>query len=205
MASTGLVAKVIFLGDSGVGKSSLLGRYIDNHFSHQYRATIGAAFVSDDVVYEGRTITLQIWDTAGQERFQSLGTAYYRGTDCCVLVFDVNVDSSFHSLPKWQKEFLSQAEITDPQFPFVVIGNKIDKGEERVISRKQAVSWCESNHITYFETSAKLGQMVEQTFEVIAQRAAAHHLADEGVRGILEDRVLLDTRPISVEGCTSFC
>lgn len=70
---------------------------------------------------------LQIWDTAGQERFQSLGVAFYRGADCCVLVFDVTMPNTFRSLDSWRDEFLIQASPRDPEnFPFVVIGNKID-------------------------------------------------------------------------------
>ena len=79
---------------------------------------------------------LQIWDTAGQERFQSLGVAFYRGADCCVLVHDVNVMKSFESLSNWKEEFLIQASPSDPEnFPFVVLGNKIDVdgGNSRVV------------------------------------------------------------------------
>src|SRR3954468_9962641 len=76
--------------------------------------------------------SLQLWDTAGQERFQSLGVAFYRGADCCVLVFDVNSSKSFETLDSWRDDFLIQASPRDPEsFPFVVLGNKIDMGEER--------------------------------------------------------------------------
>ena len=78
---------------------------------------------------------MQIWDTAGQERFQSLGVAFYRGADCCVLVFDVTMPNTFKSLDSWRDEFLIQASPRDPEnFPFVVIGNKIDL-ENRAVSR----------------------------------------------------------------------
>jgi Ras-related protein Rab-7A len=79
----------------------------------------------------------QIWDTAGQERFQSLGVAFYRGADCCVLVYDVNVMKSFDDLDNWREEFLIQASPSDPEnFPFVVLGNKVDvdSGNSRVVS-----------------------------------------------------------------------
>ena len=77
---------------------------------------------------------LQIWDTAGQERFQSLGVAFYRGADCCVLVFDVNVARTFENLDSWRDEFLIQAGPRDPEnFPFVVLGNKIDLENQRVV------------------------------------------------------------------------
>lgn len=79
-------------------------------------------------------IYIKIWDTAGQERFQSLGVAFYRGADCCVLVFDVNVAKTFENLDSWRDEFLIQAGPKDPEnFPFVVIGNKIDLENTRVV------------------------------------------------------------------------
>ncbi|KAE8706833.1 Ras-related protein Rab7 [Hibiscus syriacus] len=81
--------KVIVLGDSGVGKTSLMNQYIYNKFNQQYKATIGADFVTKELQIDDKLVTLQIWDTAGQERFQSLVSAFYRGTDCCVIVFDV--------------------------------------------------------------------------------------------------------------------
>jgi Ras-related protein Rab-7A len=119
--------KVIVLGDSGVGKTSLMNQYVHNKFSQQYKATIGADFMTKEILVEDRLVTLQIWDTAGQERFQSLGVAFYRGADCCVLVYDVNVKRSFDTLDNWREEFLNQASPSDPKnFPFILLGNKID-------------------------------------------------------------------------------
>nr|ACF81381.1 unknown [Zea mays] len=92
--------KVIVLGDSGVGKTSLMNQYVHKKFSQQYKATIGADFVTKEVLIEDRLVTLQIWDTAGQERFQSLGVAFYRGADCCVLVYDVNSNRLAHQILK---------------------------------------------------------------------------------------------------------
>ncbi|KAG6776250.1 hypothetical protein POTOM_019756 [Populus tomentosa] len=101
--------KVIVLGDSGAGKTSLMNQYVHKKFSQQYKATIGADFVTKELQIDDRLVTLQIWDTAGQERFQSLGVAFYRGADCCVLVYDVNVMRSFDTLDNWHEEFLKQA------------------------------------------------------------------------------------------------
>eukprot|EP01106_Pelomyxa_sp_JSP_P009040 TRINITY_DN247_c0_g1_i4.p1 TRINITY_DN247_c0_g1~~TRINITY_DN247_c0_g1_i4.p1 ORF type:complete len:163 (-),score=52.83 TRINITY_DN247_c0_g1_i4:66-506(-) len=116
---------------------------------------------------------MQIWDTAGQERFQSLGVAFYRGADCCVLVFDVNVAKTFENLDSWRDEFLIQAAPRDPDnFPFVVLGNKIDLENQRVVSQKRALSWCQGKaNIPYFETSAKEAINVEQAFQTIAKNA----------------------------------
>ncbi|KAI5298180.1 hypothetical protein KEM56_004264, partial [Ascosphaera pollenicola] len=114
-----VLLKVIVLGDSGVGKTSLMNRYVNKRYSSSYKATIGADYLTKDVLVDDRLVTLQLWDTAGQERFQSLGVAFYRGADCCVLVYDVNNAKSFETLESWRDEFLVQANPRDPEsFPF---------------------------------------------------------------------------------------
>lgn len=169
-----VLLKVIILGDSGVGKTSLMNQYVQKKFSNQYKATIGADFLTKEVVVDDRLVTMQIWDTAGQERFQSLGVAFYRGADCCVLVFDVTQPNTFKTLDSWRDEFLIQASPRDPDnFPFVVLGNKVDL-ENRAVSQKWAQQWCQGkNNIPYFETSAKEAINVEQAFYTIAQNALA--------------------------------
>ncbi|TID20466.1 hypothetical protein CANINC_003583 [Pichia inconspicua] len=166
--------KVIILGDTGVGKTSLMQQFINGKFSQQYKATIGADFLPKDLNIDGKPVTLQIWDTAGQERFQSLGVAFYRGSDCCVLVYDVTNPKSFENLTAWRDEFLIQANIKDPDsFPFVIIGNKIDVEENRrvVSSKKAAQLALQLGNLPYFETSAKEAVNVDQAFDVIARSA----------------------------------
>ncbi|KAI9297303.1 vacuolar biogenesis protein [Neoconidiobolus thromboides FSU 785] len=169
-----VLLKVIILGDSGVGKTSLMNQYVNKKFTNQYKATIGADFLTKEVIVEDRVVTMQIWDTAGQERFQSLGVAFYRGADCCVLCYDVNNAKSFETLDSWRDEFLIQSSPRDPEnFPFVVLGNKIDLEEsKREISEKRATAWCTSKgNIPYFETSAKEAINVEEAFQTIAKNA----------------------------------
>lgn len=166
--------KVVILGDSGVGKTSLMQQYINKKFSTQYKATIGADFLTKELILDDRKVVMQIWDTAGQERFQSLGVAFYRGADCCVLMYDVNNNKSFEALEQWRDEFLIQANPSDPDsFPFVVIGNKIDVEEsKRAVTAKRAQAFCAAKgNLPYFETSAKEAVGVEQAFEVIARNA----------------------------------
>ncbi|WCJ31751.1 hypothetical protein M5689_013212 [Euphorbia peplus] len=172
-----LLLKVIVLGDSGVGKTSLMNQYVYKKFSKQYKATIGADFVTKELQVDDKLVTLQIWDTAGQERFQSLGAAFYRGADCCVLVYDVNVHKSFETLNNWHDEFLKQADPVEPDaFPFILIGNKVDVdgGSSRVVSEKKARDWCSSKReMPYFETSAKENYNVDDAFLCVAQTALA--------------------------------
>ncbi|CAL4085061.1 unnamed protein product, partial [Meganyctiphanes norvegica] len=149
-----ILLKVIILGDSGVGKTSLMNQFVNKKFSNQYKATIGADFLTKEVMVDDRLVTMQIWDTAGQERFQSLGVAFYRGADCCVLCYDVTSPNSFKSLDSWRDEFLIQASPRDPDhFPFVVLGNKIDL-ENRAVSTKRAQQWCHSKNEVKSYTSS---------------------------------------------------
>nr|CAB3265382.1 ras-related protein Rab-7a-like [Phallusia mammillata] len=179
-----VLLKVIILGDSGVGKTSLMNQYVNKKFSNQYKATIGADFLTKEVMVDDRLVTMQIWDTAGQERFQSLGVAFYRGADCCVLVYDVTMPNTFKTLDSWRDEFLIQASPREPEnFPFVVIGNKIDL-ENRVVSHKRAQGWCHSkNNIPYYECSAKDNINVEQAFQTVAKQA----LMQESEVGLYDD------------------
>jgi Ras-related protein Rab-7A len=195
--------KVIILGDSGVGKTSLMNQYVNKKFSNQYKATIGADFLTKEVQVEDRLVTMQIWDTAGQERFQSLGVAFYRGADCCVLVYDVNVMKSFDNLDNWREEFLIQASPSDAEnFPFVVLGNKVDVdgGNSRVVSEKKAKAWCAAKGgIPYFETSAKEDFNVDAAFQCIAKNALKNETEEEIY---LPDTIDVNaSRPQKTSGC----
>lgn len=194
--------KIIILGDSGVGKTSLMNRYVNKKFSTQYKATIGADFVTKDVVVDDKLVTMQIWDTAGQERFQSLGVAFYRGADCCVLVYDVTAPTTFKSLDSWRDEFLIQASPRDPEnFPFIVIGNKIDQ-ENRAVTSKRAQAWCQSkNNIPYFETSAKEAVNVDTAFITVARNGLAQESEVELYRNDFPDQIRLNDRENSQDSC----
>lgn len=135
---------------------------------------------------------MQIWDTAGQERFQSLGVAFYRGADACVLVYDITKPKTFESLQNWKDEFLIQANPSDTEnFPFALLGNMFDKAEERRVSEEAAKRWCQKGPKTatseeqttqeenntdleptpYFETSAKEAINIDTAFQAIARAA----------------------------------
>jgi len=178
-----VLLKVIILGDSGVGKTSLMNQYVNKKFTNHYKATIGADFLTKEVNIDDKFVTLQIWDTAGQERFQSLGVAFYRGADCCVLVYDMTNAKTFESLDSWRDEFLIQASPRDPDnFPFVVIGNKSDLEQKRKVASTRAQEWCKAKHmIPYHETSAATAQNVEAAFQEIARKALKQEKQDEHV------------------------
>eukprot|EP00347_Sterkiella_histriomuscorum_P016551 403352763 len=150
--------KILVLGDSGVGKTALIQRFVNEKFNSQFKSTIGVDFHHKPVLLEGKLaqagqlaglktgvgneVVMQIWDTAGQERFQSLGYGYYRGADCCALVFDLNDPDSFERVAHWRDIFLNYSDPVDPYtFPFILIGNKSDLPQKKVQHIK-AQQWC---------------------------------------------------------------
>ncbi|KAL7720852.1 Ras-related protein Rab-7b [Entamoeba marina] len=167
--------KTILIGDSGVGKTSLINRYVNNQFSDVYKATIGSDFLIKPVTVNGNQYTLQIWDTAGHERYSCVVTTFYRGSDCCILVFDVTSRESFSHLEKWKNEFIEGANAANPaSIPIYVVGNKIDcEPERREVSESQAREWCKLNGHTYFETSAMSSQNVGDLFVTLAEEVVS--------------------------------
>ncbi|KAH9855732.1 ras-domain-containing protein [Lenzites betulinus] len=124
--------KLVVIGASGVGKSSIRNQYISGRFTTGYRATIGADFITKTLPHHnlsGELVTLQIWDTAGQERFSALSSAFFRGADAVILMFDVNQPQTLDALTKWWADFRDKAPVSDEavdEFCCVVVGNKID-------------------------------------------------------------------------------
>ena len=145
-----------------------------------YKPTIGADFSTHDVAVDGQTIGLQMWDTAGQERFLSIGHAFYKGSDCCVIVYDVTQPDTFNSIPNWRREFQDCTTTKDSEnLPFVVVGNKVDRENDRKVPAEKARAWCKNNgDIPYFETSAKSGAAVKDAFLKAASLALKNRKAN---------------------------
>ncbi|KAL3068234.1 hypothetical protein niasHS_015785 [Heterodera schachtii] len=188
-----VLLKIILLGEAGVGKSSLMNQYVNRQFVSAYKATVGCDFLTKTITVDGTEVKMQIWDTCGQERFQSLGNAFYRGSDACILVFDVTNATSFKCLESWLDEFLVLASPLEPDsFPFMVLGNKIDRDPERAVSSRKAQNWCErhggtgTKNIRYMEASAKSAANVEEAFEAIVRDALARAAQDEQQREPVE-------------------
>lgn len=159
--------KVIIIGDSGVGKTSLLEAYNYKKISKSAKPTIGAEFVKKRVVLQdGTEVNLQLWDTAGQERFQSLCTSFYRGSDCCMMVFDVSNVDSYDNLEAWRNSFLNT--VGDKEVPIFLVGNKSDK-ECNVNKELLNINWIKSEKVKEFmEVSALKVQGIEDVFKRVA-------------------------------------
>jgi len=173
MLANSSLLKVVLLGDSGVGKTALMKQYCEKRFDKPYQATIGADFLQKDMLVGDKAITMQIWDTAGQERFKSLVCKFYRGSDACILVYDVTSKQSFERLKFWMDEFVQHADIKDPKrFPFLIVGNKNDLHGQRKVSEREVKAWCKNNgDLSFIQTSAKVNHNVEEAFVKVVQLA----------------------------------
>ena len=169
MASTGRVFqfKLVLLGDSAVGKSSLVLRFVRGQFFEYQESTIGAAFLTQTVALNDTTVKFEIWDTAGQERYHSLAPMYYRGAAAAVVVYDLTSQDSFARAQAWLRELQQQ---DNPNLVMALAGNKADLADQRQVAEAEARAYAEQNGLLFFETSAKTAANVEAVFNEIATR-----------------------------------
>lgn len=159
--------KILIIGESYVGKSSLLLRYTDDVFSNDVGATIGVDFKNKKITLDNNIINLAIWDTAGSERFRALTPSFYRGAHGAILVYDVTARPTFEKLNTWLEELNSHAD--KPGIVKMLVGNKIDK-EGREVSRKEGMSWARAHNTLFIEASAKTKEDVECAFEELVEK-----------------------------------
>eukprot|EP00474_Spongospora_subterranea_P008548 CRZ09006.1 hypothetical protein [Spongospora subterranea] len=160
-------AKLVLLGDSSVGKSSLVLRFVRGQFFEYQESTIGAAFLTQTVVVQDCTVKFEIWDTAGQERYHSLAPMYYRGAAAAVVVYDITSEDSFKRAKKWIEE-LRQTGSAD--IVIALAGNKTDLEAQRQVSPEVAKEYADDQGIFFTETSAKTAENVNELFVMIARK-----------------------------------
>jgi small GTP-binding protein len=162
---TSSIYKVIILGSPGVGKSSIINRFIEGTFSPQAKPTMGASFYTHVCSVGDSAITLQIWDTAGQDRFRSISKAYFRNAMGGVLVLDVTNPLSFDDLASWLTDFQSLAT---PNACVILVANKIDLQDLRQVGSRELREFSEKNDMELIETSACSGHNIEALFNRMA-------------------------------------
>ena len=166
-----MLLKALVVGDYGVGKTSLIHRLVCNKFDPvQIRSTIVCDFMRKEIEIDGKEYTLILWDTGGHERFMPiLSPMYYRNVCCCLFVFLIDNLESFDALENLKNQFMEV--IGKENFPFVLVGNKLDLNEQRQVEIEKAKSWCTQNGgMPYVETSAKDGRGVFEAFEMVTKR-----------------------------------
>lgn len=164
------------IGQSTVGKSSLLRQFKEGEYFPDISLTVGVDFHAKMITVNGYPIKLQLWDTAGQDRFRAIVKAYYRNAVGGLLVFDITNRESFASLDEWYDEVM---KIADPHKPvFVLVGNKDDQSKQRQVTREDGLRFATSHGMDYVETSAKSGHNVEETFQILSQKIL--HMVQDG-------------------------
>ncbi|EPX75268.1 GTPase Ypt5 [Schizosaccharomyces octosporus yFS286] len=161
--------KLVLLGDSAVGKSSLVLRFVKDQFDDYRESTIGAAFLTQTVPIDDSTsVKLEIWDTAGQERYKSLAPMYYRNANCAIVVYDITQASSLEKAKSWIKELQRQA----PEGIIIALaGNKLDLAHERrAVEKSDAEAYAAEANLLFFETSAKTAENVNELFTTISKK-----------------------------------
>lgn len=165
MSAFDMNINLMTIGDSGVGKSNLIGRFTDNKFSTSHLTTLGIDFKSKTIEVDGKVIKLKIWDTAGQERFRSIGHTYYRNAQGLLLVYDITDRSSFDHVTKWMEDIHTYASQT---VKVVLIGNKCDADEGRIeVSEDDGKSLASQFGIPFIQTSAMMNTNVIEAFNIV--------------------------------------
>ncbi|KAI8764506.1 ras-related protein RabC [Biomphalaria glabrata] len=157
--------KIVIIGHEGVGKTSLLLRYTDERFQEHYTTTIGVDFKIKNVTRDDYLASLQLWDTAGQDRFRAIVSSFYRGANGLIIVFDVCDLTSFERVPYWIDE---ASRYGDPSCIKLLVGNKVDKVNDRQVTSALAQSLADQFGMQYIETSAKEAHNVHAVFDVMA-------------------------------------
>ena len=153
--------KYIIIGDSAVGKSNILLRYIHDKFNEEFQSTIGVEFGAKNLKIEDKIYRIQIWDTAGQENFRSITRAYYKNSVCAFVVYDITNKNSFQNIKSWIEDCKKQSPKT---VLLILVGNKVDLEDKRQVTYEEGSIFAEKNGMLFFETSAKNGKNIEEIF-----------------------------------------
>ena len=161
-----LLFKLILIGDSCVGKSNILLKYLKNEFDPNSRATVGVEFGTKNIIINNKKIKIQIWDTAGQERYRSITSAYYKGAKGCFIVYDITNSQSFDDIIKWYEEIKRSG---DKGVSIILVGNKCDLENERKITIEMGKNKAKEMNCPFYETSALSNIMIEQVFKSMCE------------------------------------
>ncbi len=182
------LCKLSFIGDNGVGKTSIVQRYVNNIFHLDYRATIGAFITKKICKFDGLADTqvrFVIWDIAGQPQFTRIRPAYLTDSGAIMIVFDVTQRASFENIKKIWYEDIRNVELTN--VAFVLVGNKIDL-EERIVTHDEALKLAEELNMAYIETSAKTGENIDDAFRMIGLKVIEKFIEMEEISKIVVEK-----------------
>ncbi|XP_013102707.1 ras-related protein Rab-18 [Stomoxys calcitrans] len=188
--------KLLVIGESGVGKSSLIRRFVENKFDESHDVTIGMDFKSKVMNIDGVDYKLALWDTAGAERFRSLTPSFYRKALGAILVYDIKNRESLVKLEAWFTELENYSD--NPNISTIVVGNKID--DERVVSREEGLKFARKHRSLFLETSAKNDKFVADVFRDIVEKIVSSEHFEQLNNG---DRI--EVRSDDDDAAASYC
>jgi len=166
-----LLYKVVLIGESGGGKTSILLRYSDNMFYQSFSNTIGVDFKIKTIEVDGKKVKLQIWDTAGQERFKTITSSYYSTAHGVLVVYDISSRESFSKVSNWLKEIDSYGR---PDVQKILLGNKCDLIKQRAVTEEEGKEFAQQLNMEFLETSAKDAINIEQAFHSLVKSIMAN-------------------------------
>ena len=161
-----MMIKVILIGDSGVGKTNIMSKFLKNQFLENSKATVGVEFGSKLFIHENHKIKAQIWDTAGQEKYKAITGAYYKGSKGALVIYDITRKDTFANIEKWVNDLKTTG---DPKITIIIIGNKNDLADKRQVTKEEGEEKAKSFGCAFLETSAFSGDNIDKAFDIMVK------------------------------------
>ena len=162
-----VIYKILLVGDSGVGKTNIMLRYLNKEFNINTKATVGVEFGSKNIIIDKKVIKGQIWDTAGQERYRAITSGYYKGAHGAFVVYDITLRESFEAVDRWINDLRNN---TDERLEIILIGNKSDLEEKRQVTKEEGEEKAKEKEVAFMETSALNCNNIEKAFNEILNK-----------------------------------
>ena len=162
-----VIYKILLVGDSGVGKTNIMLRYLNKEFNINTKATVGVEFGSKNIIIDKKVIKGQIWDTAGQERYRAITSGYYKGAHGAFVVYDITLKESFEAVDRWINDLRNN---TDERLEIILIGNKSDLEEKRQVTKEEGEEKAKEKEVAFMETSALNCNNIEKAFNEILNK-----------------------------------
>ena len=178
-----MMIKVILIGDSGVGKTNIMSKFLKNQFMENSKATVGVEFGSKLFDHQGHKIKAQIWDTAGQEKYKAITAAYYKGSKGALVVYDITRKDTFANVERWVNDLKATG---DPKITIILLGNKSDLDDKRQVSKEQGEEKAKSFGCAFLETSAFSGDNIDKAFDIMVKEIYEKYSSDVNGEGELD-------------------
>ena len=185
--------QLLIIGDSTVGKTSILSRFANGIFNSNYLATVGLDSFTKDEIIDDKTVRIKIWDTAGQERYKSLTKGFFRNAEGVMLVYDVTNSETYENLKFWLQSIKNNTSPDMGEIPIILIGNKIDC-EDREVKLEEAENFWKEQGYPYFETSAKTGENIDNTIKYLVKKVIN---IKEGKKDDENENIKIDKKDIN--------